>query len=424
MYSGKLRLENGEEYDVTADGVLYNNNRLDQELDDMKDDIETVDGKADTNAGNISSLSSRVGEAESDISALESTTAGHTSSISTLSSTVSTHTSGKINTQDGEHGIRFYNDKLSYKDSNDTWQDIETGGSGGTGDYPDLTNKPSINGVELLGNKVIGLLSSNIQVDSDKIGYDNLTSGLSATNVKSALDELANNDIDSYSDLSNLPSINGTQLLGNKVIGLLSANIQVDSDKIGYNNTISGLSANNVKSAIDELKNAIPQSSGKGQSGTGTNSEIFNDYTNNTASGNYSHSEGYDNDAVGLYSHAEGSLNTATGAYSHAEGQWTHAKVLGSHSSGLGTIAGVNYETVVGRYNVEEDNSTSTTRFAVGNGADQNNRSDSFKVTDTEIHLNGDIKHNGTNLITASTTDITANTTSLTTGNLYVVYEA
>ena len=162
---------------------------------------------------------------------------------------------------------------------------------------------------------------------------------------------------------------------------------------------------------------------GKGQSGTGENSEIFNDYTNNTASGNYSHAEGYDNDAVGLYSHVEGGLNTATGAYSHAEGQLTHAKTLGSHASGLGTIAGVNYETVVGRYNVDENNATGITRFVVGNGADQNNRSDAFKVTDTEIHMNGDIKHNGSNLITASTNDITAGTTSLTTGNIYLVYE-
>lgn len=231
MYSGKLRLENGEEFDVTADGVLYDNGRLDQKLDAMKEDIETIDGKADTNADNITSLSSRVGEAESDISALESTTAGHTTSISTLNSTVSTHTGSKINTQDGEHGIRFYNDKLSYKNSNGTWQDIETGGGGGSSDYPDLTNKPSINGVELLGNKVIGLLSTNIQVDSDKIGYDNLTSGLSATNVKSALDELKSN-ID---------------------------NIQVtpDADDVSYNNTTSQMSATDVQGAIDELKSDI-----------------------------------------------------------------------------------------------------------------------------------------------------------------------
>ena len=131
-------------------------------------------------------------------------------------------------------------------------------GSGGSNDYPDLTHKPSINGVELLGNKVIGLLSTNIQVDSDKIGYDNTISSLSATNVKSALDELASNlGTNDYPDLNDKPSVNGVQLLGNKVIGLLSGNIQVGADKIGFNNTSSGLSSTNVQTALVELATDI-----------------------------------------------------------------------------------------------------------------------------------------------------------------------
>ena len=246
MYSGKLRLENGEEFDVTADGVLYDNGRLDQKLDAMKEDIETIDGKADTNASNISSLSSRVGDVESDVSDLDTVTSGHTTAISGLNTTVeqhttdisntnqslTNHTGSKINTQDGVHGIRYYNDALAYKDKNNTWQNIETGGGGGgTGDYPDLTNKPSINGVELLGNKVIGLLSTNIQVDSDKIGYNNLTSGLTATNVKSAIDELK-------SDIDNVPT-------------------NPDADDVSYDNTTSGMTADDVQGAIDELKSDI-----------------------------------------------------------------------------------------------------------------------------------------------------------------------
>jgi hypothetical protein len=132
-------------------------------------------------------------------------------------------------------------------------------GAGSSGDYPDLTHKPSINGVELLGNKTIGLLSTNIQVGSDKIGYNNATSGLTATNVKDALDELANGSggTGDYPDLTNKPSINGVQLLGNKVIGLLSGNIQVGADKIGFNNTSSGLSSTNVQTALVELATDI-----------------------------------------------------------------------------------------------------------------------------------------------------------------------
>lgn len=48
------------------------------------------------------------------------------------------------------------------------------GGGGGTADYDDLLNKPSINGVELLGDKSIGSLSGNIQVKLSDIVDTNL----------------------------------------------------------------------------------------------------------------------------------------------------------------------------------------------------------------------------------------------------------
>lgn len=48
------------------------------------------------------------------------------------------------------------------------------GGGGGTSDYEKLLHKPSINGVELLGNKSIGSLSDNIQVKLSDIANTNL----------------------------------------------------------------------------------------------------------------------------------------------------------------------------------------------------------------------------------------------------------
>lgn len=62
------------------------------------------------------------------------------------------------------------------------------GGGGGTSDYPDLTNKPSINGVELLGNKLVGLLSTDIQINAEKIGYSGTVSG--ANTAKAAIESL------------------------------------------------------------------------------------------------------------------------------------------------------------------------------------------------------------------------------------------
>ncbi len=45
--------------------------------------------------------------------------------------------------------------------------------------------------------------------------------------------------------------------------------------------------------------------------------EIFNDYSNNKAKGNYNHAEGYNTQAIGSYNHAEG-YNTTAGSYQNA----------------------------------------------------------------------------------------------------------
>lgn len=63
-----------------------------------------------------------------------------------------------------------------------------SGGGSGTSDYPDLNNKPRINGVELLGNKLVGLLSTDIQINAEKIGYSGTVSG--ANTAKAAIESL------------------------------------------------------------------------------------------------------------------------------------------------------------------------------------------------------------------------------------------
>ena len=69
------------------------------------------------------------------------------------------------------------------------------------------------------------------------------------------------------------------------------------------------------------------------KTGTGTNSETFNDY-NNTASSDYSHAEGQNTVASGETAHAEGYRGNASGDYSHAEGKSTCAQGVGSHTEG------------------------------------------------------------------------------------------
>ena len=76
------------------------------------------------------------------------------------------------------------------------------------------------------------------------------------------------------------------------------------------------------------------------KTGTGTNSEKFND-DNNKASGNYSHAEGQNTEVSGTAAHAEGKFTQAGGEGSHAEGIRTYAMGAGSHVEGYSSNGGV-----------------------------------------------------------------------------------
>ena len=74
-----------------------------------------------------------------------------------------------------------------------------------------------------------------------------------------------------------------------------------------------------------------------------TGAEVFNYYTRNTASGNYSHAEGYNTKSEGTGSHVEGYGAKASGNYSHAEGTDTEAVGRSAHAEGFKTYAGGYY---------------------------------------------------------------------------------
>lgn len=104
---------------------------------------------------------------------------------------------------------------------------------------------------------------------------------------------------------------------------------------------------------ILENRCLVPIKEGVGESYNGTSGEIFNDYTNNKASGNSSHAEGSYTTASGTASHAEGMQTTssnvgshseggytqASGSYSHTEGEYTKATSSCSHAEGVSTTA-------------------------------------------------------------------------------------
>ena len=143
---------------------------------------------------------------------------------------------------------------------------------------------------------------------------------------------------------------------------------------------------------------------------TGHGAEVFNDYKNNVATGDYSHAEGENTRAIGIASHAEG-VNTSAwgesshaegyetsieeyGHYAHAEGCRTLANGIGSHveggetyttesasyahAEGYGTVA-TNYgQHVQGRWNIKDYDADYA--HIVGNGTNDDNRSNAHTL--------------------------------------------
>ena len=87
--------------------------------------------------------------------------------------------------------------------------------------------------------------------------------------------------------------------------------------------------------------------------------------------------------AIGDYSYAEGYHTIASGNYSHASGFGTQAIGDYSYSSGYGTKATIDYQTVFGKYNLED----SEAMFIVGNGTNDNNRSNLMSISDNLINI-------------------------------------
>ena len=136
-----------------------------------------------------------------------------------------------------------------------------------------------------------------------------------------------------------------------------------------------------MNTAIQENKRALQNLVGKNVTGieytvdgstisAGTGAEIFNDYSKNKATGDYSHAEGRGTTASGHNSHAEGSYTIALGDNSHAEGRETRA--LGNNSTSSQS------QHVQGEYNIEDTHGKYA--FIIGNGTSNSNRSNAFAI--------------------------------------------
>lgn len=95
--------------------------------------------------------------------------------------------------------------------------------------------------------------------DADQINYDNTSSGLSATEVQDAIDELALEKKDEYVTITyaQWQSLTPAQQAAKDYYISDYPSSAITAGNVSYDNSSSGMVANNVQSAVDELKSGI-----------------------------------------------------------------------------------------------------------------------------------------------------------------------
>lgn len=170
-------------------------------------------------------------------------------------------------------------------------------------------------------------------------GVVQLTNSTSSTSTTTAATP---NSVKSAYDLANTAKTNAATAQSKADSAYTLAESKVDSlSDLGITATASELNymdgvTSNVQSQLDSKADT---STLIGRAGEGNGSEIFNDYTNNTASGREAHSEGYSTTASGMRSHAEGQSTTASAQATHAEGYNSQATATAAHAEGYYTEA-------------------------------------------------------------------------------------
>lgn len=199
--------------------------------------------------------------------------------------------------------------------------EISGGGEGGTTNYNDLTNKPSINNVPLVGNlNTVDLKLTDATLIEEGVPADAKTVGIE---------------------------------LGKK------------ADKEKYGDTIVSV-GRKADTTIGENSFAF------GEDVTASGRYCHSEGAMTTASGYRSHAEGDGTTASGSGSHAEGISTTASGDISHAEGYGT-TSLDNQHAQG-------HYNNTTTATSNSFNGTSTGTAFVIGNGT-SSSPSNAFRVT-------------------------------------------
>lgn len=197
-----LEIQNGSEtLTTTAQTLSGAVNELDADTSDLNTRLTTAEGKITADEGTLSTAVNNISTLSGKVSGLE------TKVGSAVLTTTASDCSGAINELDAEDGV--LGGKITALETQNGSEVLQTTAQTLSGAINELFNAPSAG------------------VTASDVSYDGTTSGLSATNVQSAIDEVK----------ADIPTIPATY----------------DADDIVYDNTDSGLVATNVQAAVDEL---------------------------------------------------------------------------------------------------------------------------------------------------------------------------
>ena len=200
---------------------------------------------------------------------------------------------------------------------------VARGGTGVTANPSMLTNLASTSAASVFATSPRPGVTGTLPIANGGTG------ATSASAARTALGAAASSHTHSGTQVTGLTA---SRALVSNSSGQVSVSA-VTSTELGY--------LDGVTSSVQTQLNGKP---GKIITTNGNIGEIFNDYTNNIASGDLSHAEGRQTTASKDWSHAEGANTKASGICSHAEGNTTEASgAYGSHAEGNATIASGEY---------------------------------------------------------------------------------
>ncbi|WBF54908.1 hypothetical protein HXV90_03080 [Lysinibacillus sp. JK80] len=292
---------------------------------------------------------------------------------------VTEHLGQMVLTENGAHGIRYFNNELAIKDDQDQWVAVETGGSGEV--YQEniiRTEKTNAFGLSTVARNTIFLDRVRTRNDTNKTITVDRASELKVNDVlnmhhilegmvgPAEIIAISGNTLtlDTQIELTNQIQIvsifrENTPTFSNfsNAFGLSSFATGLSSFSVGLRSLAQG----DYSTAIGLDTTARMQSTSIGVSCE--------------ALGLTSVSIGSSSKALGSYSHAHGDNVTASGEYSRATGYLTSANGKHSNSQNAQTVADSFAGTAIGYHNKTMAGNPSSfvntaDAFVIGNGAD------------------------------------------------------